>query len=141
MMQDAWRAGFLPCLLLIATGSAGAASPAITEIRYSGHLDLEAHFAHPGDTHPYLSEQRYVTDGRGRVRFEWTTWAEGDTARIPETILIVAEAVYDRPDPSSRWQKLSGNRARQARLEALSGLPEDLERIRPVKDAAWKPRL
>ena len=106
------------------TAAAPARGP--ISIRYEGKVDLEAHFARPGDTRPFQSEQRFATDGKGRVRLDWTTWTEGDTTREPETYLVDRDAVYYRRAPGASWLRLSGERARLGRLQALAGLPDQL---------------
>src|SRR5512133_1789587 len=44
------------------------------EVVYEGALELEAHFRRPGDKQLYRSRQRFISDGRGGVRLDWTTW-------------------------------------------------------------------
>ena len=105
----------------------GAATPpSPITVRYQGEIDLEGHYARPGDTKPFHSDQRFMTDGQGRVRLDWTIWAEADTVREPETYLVVREAVYHRNAPGAPWFRLSGERARLGRLQALAGLPDQL---------------
>src|SRR5436309_15498231 len=54
-------------------------------VRYEGTVWLEAHFRRPHEIRPFHSKAVYTADGRGRSRVDWTTWAEGDSAHVPET--------------------------------------------------------
>ena len=122
--------------------AAGADPPAEpVTIRYEGTLELEGHYAKPGETRPYHSEQRFSTDGRGRARLDWTTWLEGDSAREPETYIVHREAVYLRRAPGTPWLRLSGERARLGRLQALAGLPAQLLEDAKRRKGANAPKL
>jgi glyoxylase-like metal-dependent hydrolase (beta-lactamase superfamily II) len=128
-----------PLSLPRAEGANAPASP-IT-IRYEGEIDLEGHYARPGDTKPFHSDQRFMTDGKGRVRLDWTIWAEGDTVREPETYLIQRDAVFHRRAPGAPWFRLSGARARLGRLEALAGLPDQLREDAARQKGALTPKM
>ncbi len=116
-------------------------APPITRIEYDGTLFFEAHFRHPGDVHPYHSHAAYMTDAAGNARLDWTTWEEGDSARVPETFLLTQGRVVHRDSPEQPWQEYTGARARQARLQASAGLPAPLElitRAEANKGGAWQ---
>jgi glyoxylase-like metal-dependent hydrolase (beta-lactamase superfamily II) len=89
-----------------------------------GSVQLEGHYARPGDTMRFGSLRRFLADGHGALRLEWTTWAEGDSDRIPETILLTGGRVYNREVPGAPWEELTGSPAFRARLQVLSGFPE-----------------
>lgn len=99
------------------------AEPAL-EIVDQGSVRLEGHYARPGDTMRFESLRRFLADGHGALRLEWTTWAEGDSDRIPETILLTRGRVYNREVPGAPWEELTGSPAFRARLQVLSGFPE-----------------
>ncbi len=100
------------------------------ETRYEGTLDYYGHGPRPGYSRGYHSEQHYTTDGKGRVRLDWWTWwSDKDTARVPETYLVAGDSVFHRDAPDSGWKLLSGDEARLARLETLSGLPSELKSL------------
>lgn len=126
-------------LALVATALEAAAR--VREVRYQGTLELEAHFGKPGDTRIYQSEQYYQSDGRGRVRLDWISWAEGDTVRLPETFLLIGEQLFHRSDPAAPWRLLIGERGREGRLQTLAGLPQELERRTPRPRRALGPRI
>jgi hypothetical protein len=90
-------------------------------LRYAGTIDYEGHYRRPGETRRFESEQRYYTDGLGRARLDWATWAKGDTARAPESFLVIGTGVYHRDSPSSPWRSLEGVRARLARFQVEAG--------------------
>jgi hypothetical protein len=71
----------------------------------------------------FESKRRFLADGKGALRLEWTTWAKGDSERIPETFLLARGRVYDQERPGAPWQELSGSAAYRARLQVLSGFP------------------
>jgi hypothetical protein len=109
------------------TGSAapqgGAARKKALEIVNQGAVLLEGHYAHPGDIMRFESKRRFLADGKGALRLEWTTWAKGDSERIPETFLLARGRVYDQERPGAPWEELSGSAANRARLQVLSGFP------------------
>ena len=123
----------IAALLLIAalsafpgTGSAapqGGAARNKLEIVNQGAVLLEGHYAHPGDVMRFESKRRFLADGKGALRLEWTTWAQGDSERIPETFLLARGRVYDQERPGAPWEELSGSAANRARLQVLSGFP------------------
>src|SRR5262245_58296753 len=96
---------------------------ACLDVRYEGDLDLEGHYRRPGQTLRYHSTRRFLSDGRGAVRLDWTTWMEGDSVGAPESCLVVDGAAYHRDDPTKPWEILSGARGDRAVLQARSGLP------------------
>ena len=95
----------------------------VLEIVNQGSVRLEGHYAHPGDVMRFESMRRFLADGKGALRLEWTTWAEGDSERIPETILLARGRVYDQERPGAPWDELVGSAAERARLQVLSGFP------------------
>jgi hypothetical protein len=95
----------------------------VLEIVNQGSVRLEGHYAHPGDVMRFESKRRFLADGQGALRLEWTTWAEGDSERIPETILLARGRVYDQARPGAPWEELTGSAAERARLQVLSGFP------------------
>ena len=119
----------MACLALPVAAAATPAAPATAappnsprQLHYQGTFVAEAHYRRPGDTRRYGSEQWYYTDGKGRVRLEWTTWNEGDTTRVPESFLFIGESVFHRDAPTGPWRLLAGERARLGRFQALAGL-------------------
>src|SRR6266850_558295 len=101
-----------------------AAKP--VQLRYEGTLYLEAHFRRPHETRPFHSKAIYSADGRGRSRLDWTTWADGDSARVTETYLAVGDRVFHRNAPGERWQLLAGEKRRIGLLQAVAGMPSEL---------------
>ena len=101
----------------------GVAREAVLEIVNQGAVRLEGHYARPGDVMRFESKRRFLADGKGALRLEWTTWAEGDSERIPETILLARGRVYDQEHPGGPWDELTGSAAERARLQVLSGFP------------------
>lgn len=101
----------------------GAPRENVLEIVNQGSVRLEGHYARPGDVMRFESRRRFLADGKGALRLEWTTWAEGDSARIPETILLARGRVYDQEHPGGPWEELVGSAAARARLQVLSGFP------------------
>src|SRR5262245_1811307 len=95
----------------------------VLEIVNQGSVQLEGHYAHPGDVMRFESKRRFLADGKGALRLEWTTWAEGDSERVPETILLARGRVYDQQRPGAPWDELIGSAAERARLQVLSGFP------------------
>jgi hypothetical protein len=123
------------------------------EAQYEGHLDLEGHYARPGDTRRYRSRQRFLADAAGAVRLDWTTWSEGDSAGPPESWLLRDGRVLKRGAPGEPWREIAGDRAPVERLQTLAGLPWTLacvpglkvqrggERIESIEDLRAHPRL
>ena len=101
----------------------GLSRETVLEIVNQGSVRLEAHYAHPGDVMRFESMRRFLADGQGALRLEWTTWAEGDSERVPETILLARGRVYDQERPGAPWDELVGSAAERARLQVLSGFP------------------
>jgi hypothetical protein len=129
-------AAALVVISLTSTSPAGSSRPAsrsparsITQIEYEGTVFFEGHGRRPGDVHPYHSRQRFYSDGGKRVRLDWTTWNDGDTLIEPEAYLFLDGRVFHRDRPGRPWRLEEGPRRRQARLQALGGLPEHLERV------------
>lgn len=118
----------LCAITLLAAGRAGAAPPSPTtgvSVTWEGRLDLEAHFSRPGETRPFHSRQRYLTDGRSAVRLDWWTRAWDDTAAgEPETWLLAGGTVWHRDAPDAGWEKLSGERAELGRFQLFMGAPD-----------------
>ncbi len=107
--------------------SDAAAKP--SQLRYEGTVWLEAHFRRPHETRPFHSEAIYSADGRGRARLDWTTWGDGDSARVPETYLVAGDSIFHRDAPGERWQLLAGERRRLGRIQAEAGIPSELGRL------------
>jgi hypothetical protein len=101
----------------------------LTRVEYTGTLYYEGHFRHPGDVHPYHSRQVYSTNGHGATRLDWTTWEDGDTALVPETYLLTADRVFHRDAPGEPWREIASRRKRDGQLQAVAGLPSELERV------------
>lgn len=118
----------LSVLSLIAAAHAVAAPASPTtgvSVTYEGRLDLEAHFSRPGETRPFHSRQRFVTDGRSAVRLDWWTRAWDDTAAgDPETYLLAGGKVWHRDAPDAGWEQLSGERAELGRFQLFMGAPD-----------------
>ena len=118
---------FLIAALSVLAGTTSGApqggAPLKLEIVNQGAVFLEGHYARPGDVMRFESMRRFLADGKGALRLEWTTWAQGDSERIPETFLLARGRVYDQEHPGAPWQELSGSAANRARLQVLSGFP------------------
>lgn len=115
----------------LAPATADATPATGLSVTYEGRLDLEAHFSRPGETHPYHSRQRFLTDGRSAVRLDWWTWAWDDTAAgEPETYLLAGGKVWHRDAPAAGWEQLAGERAELGRFQAGLGLPEMFDRAK-----------
>jgi hypothetical protein len=101
---------------------------------FEGALDLEAHFRRPGETHRYLSRQRFLTDGVSAFRMDWTTWQAGDSAiGPPESDLVVGERVFHRDAPGAPWRELAGSRAELTRMRAMAGFPASMGYQAPAR--------
>ena len=100
-----------------------------SQLRYEGTVWLEGHFRRPHEIRPYHSEAVYSADGRGRARVDWTTWADGDSTRVPESYLVVADRVFHRDAPEKPWQLLAGERRRLGRIQAEAGIPSEMGRL------------
>jgi glyoxylase-like metal-dependent hydrolase (beta-lactamase superfamily II) len=111
------------------------------QVRYEGTLELEGDFRRPGETRSYDLEQRFRRWPDGRVQADWTTWSEGDTARIPESFLVCGDSVFHRDTPDAQWVLLAGRRSHQGLLQALAGLPEELGRVTNDHKAEWRAEL
>lgn len=128
------RARPMPAALLaaqldgaIAKGPAPAAGRCL-EARYEGVLELEAHFRRPGEKQPYHSRQRFLADGKGTVRMDWTTWIEGDSAGAPESWLLSGAALLYRAAPGSKWRAVAADHREQALAQVTAGLPWEVAR-------------
>jgi hypothetical protein len=122
----------LACLVFEATPTPAATRP--LQIHYQGVLDFEAHFRHPGETHRYLSDQRWTWDGKDRCRVDWVTREEGDTSSVaPESYLVIGDRVFHRADPGSRWRLAGGAHAPLERLQGEAGVPKALLRDEAVR--------
>ncbi len=116
----------------MAGGTARAAEnarPVPIQVRYDGTGWLEAHFKRPHEARPFHSKAIYSADGRGRLRLDWTTWADGDSAPTPETFLVRGDSVFHRDAPGATWQLLAGQRRQLARLQAAAGTAQELGRL------------
>ena len=132
------RFSLLVLAALACAGSAFAGVPRpdrgrCIEARYEGQVDLEGHYERPGATRRYHSLQRFLSDARGRFRLDWVTWAAGDSAGPPETILVRGDSVFQRSDPARSWRLLTGERAVLARIQAQAGLPWSLRGDRRLR--------
>jgi len=127
---------FVPAFILSLFLDAGmaiagsAADTAFLRIEFEGTLFYEAHYRRPGEVHPYHSRQTFSTDGRGNVRYDWTTWEDGDKDIAPESFLLTGGRIFHREAPDRPWFEYSGLRARRARLQACAGLPRMLDNER-----------
>jgi glyoxylase-like metal-dependent hydrolase (beta-lactamase superfamily II) len=138
------RALLVACASMLAfvtpVAACHAEAPVPLQARYLGTVNLEAHFKRPGETRPFRSQQRFYTDGKDRVRLDWSTGAETDTAWAPESYLVVGDRVYHRDAPDARWQLLAGRKAHEGRLQAYAGFPEGVGRevFSPRAQKRWK---
>lgn len=104
------------------------------EVVYEGALELEAHFRRPGDKQLYRSRQRFLSDGRGGVRLDWTTWLDGDSAGAPESWLLAtswvgpAPTLFYRAAPESTWRGVRADRREQALAQVTAGMPWEVAR-------------
>lgn len=104
------------------------------EVVYEGALQLEAHFRRPGDKQLYRSRQRFISDGRGGVRMDWTTWLDGDSAGAPESWLLATAGVgpsptlFHRAAPESTWRAVRADRREQALAQVTAGMPWEVAR-------------
>ena len=116
-------------------------APRPVQIRYQGTLWLKADYRRPGETRSYGSEQRFYGESGGRARLDWTTWSEGDTARVPETYLVSGDSVFHRDAPGARWVLFTGRRAHEGRLQALAGFPAELQSLARGHKTEWRGEL
>jgi len=107
----------------VRTAAPKPASGACLDVRYEGVVDLEGHLRRPGQTLRYRSTRRFVSNGRGAIRMDWTTWMEGDSLQQPESFLLTNGTVYHRTDPTKPWEIFTRDRADRAILQLRSGLP------------------
>lgn len=108
----------------------GATPPARVQVRYDGAIAYEGHFNRPHEIRTFHSRTVYSADGRGRVRVDWTTWAEDDSATAtPETFLVAGDSVFHRDAPGQKWSLFSGDRRRLGWIQAAAGIPSELGRI------------
>jgi hypothetical protein len=130
---------------MVDAGTVKKRAPQPIEIRYEGKLEMEGDFRRPGETRAYGSEEHFYRDRDGRFRLDWTTWAEGDTTRVPETFLLSSDSVFHRDSPSAHWVLLAGRKAHEGRLQTLAGFPAEVERmahehkVEPRAELAGKP--
>src|SRR5262245_34542577 len=85
VLRNAALAVLTGLAVLAVAGSAAPEGPIpapgrCVEVVYEGKLDLEGHYARPGDTRRYRSRQRFLAGADAAVRLDWTTWSEGDSA-------------------------------------------------------------
>jgi hypothetical protein len=114
------------------------AAPVPLEASYQGTLELEGDFHRPGETRLYHSRQRFFAGPGGRIRLDWTTWTDTDTARTPETYLVSGDSVFHRDAPGGRWTLFTGRKAHEGRLQALSGFPAELQRASRGHKGEWR---
>lgn len=101
-----------------------------TQVRYDGTVTYEGHFKRPHEVRTYHSRAVYSADGRGRVRVDWTTWAEDDSASAtPETYLLAGDKVFHRDAPGEKWTLLYDQRKHLGWIQAAAGIPAELGRI------------
>jgi glyoxylase-like metal-dependent hydrolase (beta-lactamase superfamily II) len=100
----------------------------VLEAAYEGTLDLEGHYRRPHETRPMVSRQRFLTDGRGHVRLDWTRREPGDDAGATESTLVLGGRVLQRASEDAPWKELSGVEADDARYMATLGLPVEFAR-------------
>lgn len=104
------------------------AAGACIEAQYEGVLELEAHFRRPGEKQQYRSKQRFLADGRGAVRMDWTTWIEGDSAGAPESWFLSGGSLLYRSAPGSPWRAIGPEGREQAFAQVTAGLPWEVAR-------------
>ena len=92
-------------------------------VRYDGEVDFEGHFARPHAFKTYHSSRRITMAGPERVRQDWTTWQDGDSARSVESTLLLGDRVLRRDDASSPWVELAGAVAGDAAWIVWSAVP------------------
>ena len=120
----------------IAKGPAPAAGRCL-EARYEGVLELEAHYRRPGEKVPYHSRQRFLADGRGIVRMDWTTWLEGDSAGAPESWIVSGATLLYRAAPGTSWRAVAADHREQALAQVTAGFPWEVARA--LRAAAMAP--
>lgn len=98
------------------------------EARYEGVLELEAHFRRPGHKQSYRSRQRFLANGKGAVRMDWTTWVAGDSVGAPESWLLVGNTLLYRRQPREAWREVGAEGREQALAQATAGLPWEVAR-------------
>src|SRR5262245_11133139 len=106
-----------------ATATVAPAPGRCIEAVYEGTLELEGHYARPGDTRRYRSRQRFLLGADGAARLDWSTWSAGDSAGPPESWLLRDGRVLKRSAPGEPWRQMGGDRAEVERLQVLAGLP------------------
>lgn len=119
-----------PCVRFLPLAAAGAlflGSPASAdepvEFVYDGKVVVEAHLEKPHDTVTRVSRQRFLYDGKDRLRLEWTTWVQGDSTSSTETTLLLGDRVLIQGHGRTTWFEPKGDQRDEARFEALAGFP------------------
>ncbi|HYJ32836.1 MAG TPA: hypothetical protein VE326_06405 [Candidatus Binatia bacterium] len=127
------------------SGSPAPAPGKCIEIQYEGVLELEGHFRTPGEKQPYRSRQRFLSNGQGAVRLDWTTWIQGDSAGGPESwMLLPAGAggtLLYRSAPGSPWREIGAERREQALAQVTAGFPWEVARAAGASAATARARV
>jgi len=92
-------------------------------VRHDGSFDFEGHGSRPGETRHYESVRELWTDGGGRFRLDWTTWAKGDSTAEPESFLMIGDDIYHRDSPTAKWKYQSGGRRDRAWFQLFAAAP------------------
>jgi hypothetical protein len=100
----------------------------LVEARYEGVVELEAHFRKPGEKRRYRSRRRFLSDGHGAMRLDWTTWSEGDTTATPESWLSARGTLLHRDAPDDAWREVGADKRDVALAQVLAGVPWELAR-------------
>src|SRR5687767_8189113 len=111
------------------------------EALYEGVVELEAHFRKPGEKRPYHSRRRFLSDGRGSVRLDWTTWPQGDSAEATESWLYSGGTLLYRESPARLWGIVAADRRDPMLEQTLAGFPWEVVRDLRSRLAARKGRV
>ena len=124
MMSISPRVRFMPLAAagaLLLTSTAFADQP--VEFVYDGKVIVEGHFEKPHDKVTRISRQRYLYDGKDRLRLEWTTWVQGDSTSSTETTLLLGDRVLVQGHGRVTWIEPKGDEKNEARFQALMAFP------------------
>jgi glyoxylase-like metal-dependent hydrolase (beta-lactamase superfamily II) len=98
------------------------------EAIYEGVVEYEAHYRRPGEKRSYRSRRRYVEDGSGSVRMDWTTWDPTDTTTASESWLLTSGKLLHRDPPDRPWREVTPDLRDIGLEQTLAGFPWEFAR-------------
>lgn len=98
------------------------------EAIYEGVVEYEAHYRRPGEKRSYKSRRRYVVDGSGSVRVDWTTWDPNDTTTAIESWLLTSGKLLHRDPPDRPWREVRPDLRDIGLEQTLAGIPWEFAR-------------